>query len=316
MKRALIVGINDYPTAPLRGCVSDAKRMDEMLSKNGDNTTNFTTSLLTSEKHPVISRKLLGEYLLKLLNEPADRAIFYFSGHGGRNILGSYLVTQDAATPGDGFAFHDLLTLAIQAPIKEITIILDCCFSGGMGNIDLANLATTQLREGITIMAACRSTQLAGENAEGGIFTSLLIDALSGEAADIMGDISLASIYSYADRLLGAWDQRPMIKMHIAQMLPIRTVPPSTAYDHLSELLVLFPTIDTELQLDPEYVPSAGLGNLQRQKEFHRLQHFRGLNLVEPLPPHHHMYYAAMGNGSCRLTRLGRFYWRMAWTKK
>lgn len=41
MKRALIVGLNDYPDMPLWGCVNDAEAMDKMLKRNGDDSVNF-----------------------------------------------------------------------------------------------------------------------------------------------------------------------------------------------------------------------------------------------------------------------------------
>ena len=41
MRRALLVGINDYPSAPLAGCVDDAKAMQRLLHRNHDGRVNF-----------------------------------------------------------------------------------------------------------------------------------------------------------------------------------------------------------------------------------------------------------------------------------
>jgi hypothetical protein len=42
MRRALIVGINDYPHAPLYGCVNDAATITQALSRNYDGLCQFS----------------------------------------------------------------------------------------------------------------------------------------------------------------------------------------------------------------------------------------------------------------------------------
>jgi hypothetical protein len=41
MRRALLVGINDYPSAPLARCVDEAKAMQRRLHRNDDGRVNF-----------------------------------------------------------------------------------------------------------------------------------------------------------------------------------------------------------------------------------------------------------------------------------
>ncbi len=53
MKKALIVGIDDYGQNPLRGCCSDAKLVYELLRYNADETKNFDCRLLTSDQEDV-----------------------------------------------------------------------------------------------------------------------------------------------------------------------------------------------------------------------------------------------------------------------
>ena len=45
-----------------------------------------------------------------------------------------------------------------------------------------------------------------------GLFTSLLLEALKGGAADITGHITPGGIYAYIDKALGPWEQRPVFK--------------------------------------------------------------------------------------------------------
>ncbi len=311
IKRALIVGINDYPTAPLKGCIPDAQTMHKLLSKNGDGSPNFDCRLVTSEHHKV-TRELLLELLEQLLLQEGDSAIFYFSGHGSRNILGGFLITQEATKASQGLSFHDLQTLVMKSKVREINIILDSCYAGGIGDDDLAAAPVAELRTGVTILAACQPAQLSKETADGGIFTSLLVNALEGEAADIAGKITLASIYNHADSLLTAWDQRPQYKANVSQMSPIRMVPSSFPVQQLQALPQLFPTIDYEIRLSPAYEHSEEPRDAVKESEFSMLQKFRSAGLVEPMEPHLHLYDAAVKSGRCRLTRSGRFYWRMA----
>lgn len=47
---------------------------------------------------------------------------------------------------------------------------------------------------------------------------------LKGGAADIGGNITPASLYSFVDQSLGAWQQRPVFKTNISRFLPLRTI--------------------------------------------------------------------------------------------
>jgi hypothetical protein len=41
VRRALIIGIDDYPYAQLAGCVNDARAIERLLSRNHDHSPNF-----------------------------------------------------------------------------------------------------------------------------------------------------------------------------------------------------------------------------------------------------------------------------------
>lgn len=58
MKRALIVGIDDYSFSPLMGCVNDAKKMGEILSDNQDGSPNFDCKLLTAPNDEITRAEL------------------------------------------------------------------------------------------------------------------------------------------------------------------------------------------------------------------------------------------------------------------
>ncbi|WP_255221015.1 caspase family protein [Herbaspirillum rubrisubalbicans] len=77
MKKALVVGIDAYPTSPLSGCVNDAVSFASTLEKNGDGSPNFSIRLLTSNDTEV-SSSLLSREVRSLFTGDADTALFFF----------------------------------------------------------------------------------------------------------------------------------------------------------------------------------------------------------------------------------------------
>src|ERR1700730_4307496 len=45
------------------------------------------------------------------------------------------------------------------------------------------------------------------ETGGGGVFTSLVVDALEGGAANLLGAVSAPAIYAFVEAALGAWDR-------------------------------------------------------------------------------------------------------------
>lgn len=150
MKKALIVGINDYPTCPLYACCNDADEMAKILEKNEDGSPNF---FIKKEINVLTKSRLL-----KLINDcfsgDVDTALFYYSGHGYIDSLGGYLVTPDCNEYDMGVSLHDVLSIANNSKCKDRIIILDSCFSGYLGKITPSNQNTAVINEGVTILAA------------------------------------------------------------------------------------------------------------------------------------------------------------------
>jgi hypothetical protein len=310
MRRALLVGVDDYPTAPLAGCVNDVRAMGSVLGKNYDGSPNFDLKLLTAPSSSV-TRADLREHVGQLLREPADVALFFFSGHGTENNLGGYLVTQDATQYDEGVSLTELLTWANQSPVREVVFLLDCCHSGALGQVPALQNDQAILRQGVSILTASRSSEVAIETGGMGLFTSLVVAALDGGAADAIGRITVASVYSYVDESLGPWDQRPLFKSHVSTLIPLRNAQPAIDVAILRQLPLWFSQPDAEFPLDPSYEPDADPPNEEHERVFGCLQRCRAAKLVEPVGEEH-MYYAAMHSGACRLTALGRHYWRLA----
>lgn len=310
MRRALVVGIDDYPWAPLMGCVADATAVAGVLRSHADGSPNFDSQVLTAPAQ-VISRATLRERIDALFGAPADIALLYFSGHGTENNLGGYLVTPDAHRYDEGVPMSDVLTLANRSRAAEVVIILDCCNSGALGQVPAIDNDQAMLREGRTVLAASRAAEAAVEVDGRGLFTTLLCDALAGGASDPVGNVTVASVYAYVDQSLGAWEQRPLFKSHVSTLSPIRRNEPAVPLDILRQLPKWFPQADSVFPLDPSYEPEAEPRDPDHEGVFANLQRCRAARLVEP-DGEEHMYWAAMHFRGCRLTALGRHYWRLA----
>jgi hypothetical protein len=314
MKKALIIGINDYPSAPLNGCVNDASAIGAILESHGDGSPNFGVKMMTSPSSN-ITRSVLREAIEQLFTGDSDMTLLYFSGHGYVKSTGGYLVTTDAKKYDEGVSMDEVLILANRSNAKNKVIILDCCHSGALGSPSITENNIAQLSEGLSVLTASRDSENAIEVNGSGVFTSLVVDALKGGAADLRGNITPGSLYAYVDEALGAWDQRPIFKTNVSSFSPLRKVPPKVTLETMRKITDYFATPDSEHPLNPtyEYTDSSAIGD--NVKIFKDLQKFQSVGLVIPVDAEF-MYFAAINSKSCRLTALGHQYWRLVNEKK
>src|SRR4051812_15009806 len=120
----------------------------------------------------------------------------------------------------------DVLKMASASTADEVVVLLDCCQPGHLGSIPAIRNDGILLREGAWIITASRGGQPSVEVAGGGLFTSLVVDALEGGAADLLGDVTITAIYAKVEAALGAWDQRPLLKSHVSKVIAIRRCEP------------------------------------------------------------------------------------------
>ena len=315
-KRALIVGINQYDSvSSLSGCVPDAEAMAHVLGRNGDGSLNFECRLMTSPGSQPVTRANLRQQWRELFKDFKDDVLFYFSGHGTPTEVGGYLVTQEGTVDDPGLPMEDIVTMANSSSARTVLLILDCCFSGSMGNpAGLQGNSLEEkalLREGVTILAASRSTEVAMEVGGHGVFTNLLLGALRGGAANVRGQVSAASMYAYAEAALGAWNQRPLYKSHAAQLAPVRTCDPIVPDASLREIPTLFPNTDHELSLDPTFEETnLSAAKLENVAVFKKLKRLQIGGLVRPKAGDD-LYWSAERSGAVVLTDLGKFYWQL-----
>lgn len=318
-RKALVVGIDHYThLAPLYGCASDAQAVKDVLEWHGDAgpSKNFGVKLLTAtDEHDAVSRGALKDEVEALFEGKYEIALFYFAGHGHLEATGGYLCTSDCRRGDDGLALNDVLRLANRSASSNRIVLLDSCHSGVAGNP--GGQLTAELLEGLTILTASTAEQYASEANCCGVFTSLLVDALSGPAANLVGDITPGSVYAHIDQSLGEWRQRPLFKTNVMTFVSLRKVQPPIALEDLKQLTVLFPVAGYDFKLDPSFEPElrgrpdgAPPPNPENTAKFAILQKYNRLNLLKPVGAPH-MWHAAIESTSCRLTALGEHYRRL-----
>lgn len=260
------------------------------------------------------------ERIRALFAGDSDASLLYFAGHGYVESTGGYICPSDCRTGDDGVPLSEIVTLANQSSVKDKIIILDSCHSGIVGNRpDETQVA--ELKDGLTILTASTAEQYASEENCSGVFTNLLVDALGGAAANLMGDITPGSVYAHIDRSLGPWAQRPVFKTNVKRFISLRRVQPPIALVELQQISELFPKPGYKFHLDStfepersEYEPSDSTipaPDFRNTKTFALLQKYNRLNLLVPEGASH-MWHAAMQSKSVRLTPLGEHYRRLA----
>lgn len=137
-RRALCVGINRYPTAPLNGCVADAQQWAKTLTRLGFDAP----AMLLDEQ---ATREAILRELNKLIGESraGDVIVFQYAGHGttlpdvsGDENGGDNGSKDEAICPIDfadgNFLIDDDIGAAFDALPSgvNLTCFIDCCHSG------------------------------------------------------------------------------------------------------------------------------------------------------------------------------------------
>jgi hypothetical protein len=310
-RKALVIGVDYYTCGShLHGCVNDAHAVKAVLDRNSDGTVNFAVKLLTAtgQSDPV-SRSDIKESIRNLFSDDPDIALLYFAGHGHMEAAGGYILGSDSQTGDDGVPLAEVITLANRSSARSKIIILDSCHSGIAGSRP-ESTASLELSEGLTIMTASTAEQYATEQNGSGVFTTLFVDALSGAAANLLGDVTPGSVYAHIDQSLGEWDQRPVFKTNVKNFVSLRKVQAPITLAELHMLTGLFPSPGFRFDLDPEYEPESENPDPEKTAKFAILQKYNRVNLVVPVDAPH-MWHAAMQSRSCQLTVLGEHYRRL-----
>lgn len=141
MRKALLCGINAYPTAPLKGCINDVENLHNLLTE----TFGFAPqNIRVIKDEQVVKSNLLKEW--RWLTEGAnagDTLVFHFSGHGSNvpDVNGDEADLRDEITclydidfsNSDSYLSDDEWYELVQDVNTDANLIIikDTCHSGG-----------------------------------------------------------------------------------------------------------------------------------------------------------------------------------------
>ncbi len=177
----IIIGIDAYATSPLRGCVSDAHAVHQYLVRVVTVPESHIRLLLaprgsSPETLDFPSRANIIEALhsihTNLLIQKGDNIIIYFSGHGASYHCSDYFPSESGGTAHTGAIeaicpadrciddvnghpivpdindreLNTILHLIRVEKGENITVIIDCCYAGGITREISSSLSRGNIR--------------------------------------------------------------------------------------------------------------------------------------------------------------------------
>lgn len=267
-KLALLIGINEYDRdangwIPLKGCTTDIQLQRELLV----NCFGFKTQDIKILRDRDATRQnilmLFEEHLIRQA-KPGDVVVFHYSGHGSRvrdidseDGVDGTIVPIDSPYPSNqedkvkditgGTIF--LLTSALNT--DNVTVVLDCCYSGGTtrGNLRIRSRSSNSRLQVIATEKEYQQRWLSRLNlsraefikrrgqgiAKGVAITSAKKNQL---AADVSFDGFAAGAFTYAmTQYLWQHRSNPLLDPTIAYTSnAITTISPSSLQQPLLEI--------------------------------------------------------------------------------
>ncbi len=287
-KLALLIGINEYDKnssgwIPLKGCTTDIQLQRELLI----NCFGFKAQdiVIISDRDATRQNILntFEEHLIKQA-KPGDVVVFHYSGHGSR-VIDAYsedgvdgtIVPIDSPYPSNkGGKVRDitggtlfLLTSALKT--DNVTIVLDCCFSGGTtrGNLRIRSRSSNSNLQVISTEKEYQQQWLSRLDispqeyiklrrqgiAKGVAITSAQKNQL---AADVSFDGFAAGAFTYAmTQYLWQHRSNPMLNPTIAYTEnALSTIAPGSLQEPLLEIAPNHPDIELVYFLNKEIPPA------------------------------------------------------------
>lgn len=151
-----------------------------------------------------------------------DLVLIYYSGHGKQDLHGRlYLATKDTdieILKSTSIPIESIKRFIEDSNTNKVIIILDCCYSGSIGNTFLRGGVDDQLQSlskvrGTYIITGSTAIQVAleKESEKHGIFTKHIIEGIRDwGAADEFGKITIESLYRYVYKQMQEGYQKPM----------------------------------------------------------------------------------------------------------
>ena len=210
--RALIIGINQYKSAPpLEYAVNDAMAVADILMKK----FKFDESNIQILTEGKASRSEIMAHYMAFASqeiENDDRIFIFFAGHGytqaGKRGEVGFLVPQDGNITdlSSLIRWDDLTRNAELIPAKHILFVMDACYGGLAITRTLAPGSMRFLKDMLKryarqVLTAGKANEVVSDSGgpipEHSVFTGHLIEGLQGKAASDDGVITANGVMSY-----------------------------------------------------------------------------------------------------------------------
>lgn len=211
---AVVIGVEKYRQAGVPAvdyASRDAKTMAAYLGAMGFDAKNVAV-LTDAQAGKVDFDKHFGKWLKNRVG-PKSRVFVYYAGHGAPNpTTGAGYLMPYEADPSyldeTAYPVSQLYAELAKLPTKDVTVVLDACFSGqgersliAKGTRPLVALQKTRGPENVAVIAAASGSQISASDHEArhGLLTYHLLAGLHGgadENAD--GQITTAELFAYA----------------------------------------------------------------------------------------------------------------------
>ncbi len=152
-KLALLVGINQYPSQPLGGCVNDMELQRHLLIHRFGFKSEDIHTLTDGQATRQGILEAFEEHLIRQA-KPGDVVVYHYSGHGSRVLDPNPLFVEPGNNSGTNGTFvpvnygsidnlpeqggvvedimgHTLFLLMLALKSENFTAVLDSCYSGG-----------------------------------------------------------------------------------------------------------------------------------------------------------------------------------------
>lgn len=211
---AIVIGVEKYRQAGVPAvdyASRDAKTMAAYLGAMGFDHKNVAV-LTDAQAGKVDFDKHFGSWLKNRVG-PKSRVFVYYAGHGAPNpTTGAGYLMPYEADPSyleeTAYPVARLYAELAKLPAKDVTVVLDACFSGqgersliAKGTRPLVAVQKTRAPENAAVIAAASGSQISASDHEArhGLLTYHLLAGLHGGAdQDNDGKITTSELFSYA----------------------------------------------------------------------------------------------------------------------
>ena len=213
---AVIVGIEEYRDLPK---VDYAKRDAEMVKQYLTKSLGYREQNVVMLLNDRATRSQLSARLEKWLHKQVadhkgSEVFVYYGGHGAPdpNTNQAFLVPYDgdpAFLEETGYPLKHLYKVLGDLPAKQVTVVMDSCFSGAGGRSVIAKGTRPMLvtienpllaSQNMVVLSAAAGNQISSAFPEKrhGLFTYYFLKGLQGEAdANRDGAVDIEELYDY-----------------------------------------------------------------------------------------------------------------------